>query len=165
MNSFTLEIVGGTRQQKKIVAEACGYFVNKLFPKKVLAQLHFDIELIRNLKKKEEVKADCIWSDERLYPRDFEIRIDSSMNMYAIVRALAHEMVHAKQYALGELMDGPSYLRVRWMDKWIKSQDEKNYWDRPWEIEAYGKETGLAESFLIDFKYQGSKWNVDMDYK
>ena len=87
------------------------------------------------------------------------------MNMYAIVRALAHEMVHAKQYAIGELMDGPNYLRVRWMGKWIKSQDEKNYWDRPWEIEAYGKETGLAESFLTDFKYLASKWNIDMDYK
>lgn len=165
MNSFTIEIIGGTQRQKKIVTESCGYFADKLFPKYILPELHFDIELIRNLKKKEDIKADCIWGDERVNPRDFEIRIDSSMNMYAIIRALAHEMVHVKQYALGELMDGPSYLKVRWLGKWIKTQNENNYWDRPWEIEAYGKEIGLAQSFISDFKYCNAKWNIDMDYK
>jgi hypothetical protein len=60
---------------------------------------------------------------------------------------LAHEMIHVKQYAKGELKD---YLRVN-KSKWkgqIIDPEEVDYWDQPWEIEAHEKEKGLYYMFI-----------------
>ena len=61
--------------------------------------------------------------------------------------ALAHEMIHVKQYARGELKD---YLRVnksKWKGEIIDPQ-EVDYWDQPWEIEAHGREKELYYKFM-----------------
>ena len=73
--------------------------------------------------------------------RDFEIEIDTSVRKRTWLTALAHEMVHIKQMAVGDL----SYTKlhtVRWRKQKVElaSQD---YYDLPWEIEAHGREMGL----------------------
>ena len=65
--------------------------------------------------------------------------------------SLAHEMVHVKQYARGELKD---YLRddvVRWKRK-IFRLSEVEYWTSPWEVEAYEKDKILYEAFKKERK-------------
>jgi hypothetical protein len=51
------------------------------------------------------------------------------------METVAHEMVHVKQYAKGELTE------QSWQGKLINPKQE--YWDQPWEIEAHGREVGL----------------------
>jgi hypothetical protein len=93
------------------------------------------------------------WEDDNIRPREFTITINSKMGYSNMITTLAHEMVHVKQYATGQLRDsmrGPSLQR--WMNMPINSNDIE-YWDLPWEVEAYGRERGL----YFRFRQQGKK--------
>jgi hypothetical protein len=59
-----------------------------------------------------------------------------------IMETLAHELVHAKQFIIGELT--PSL-------KYFKGKDYKcaPYSKQPWEREAYSKQKMLVETFWL----------------
>ena len=59
-----------------------------------------------------------------------------------IMETLAHELVHAKQFIIGELT--PSL-------KYFKGKDYKcvPYSKQPWEREAYAKQKMLVETFWL----------------
>jgi hypothetical protein len=62
---------------------------------------------------------------------------------------LAHELVHVKQYLNNELFDyvaGGVRYKGTYFDASKLTSDEE-YYDSPWEIEAYGREHGLVEMF------------------
>tara|TARA_B100000900_G_scaffold346717_1_gene311599 strand:+ start:1862 stop:2287 length:426 start_codon:yes stop_codon:yes gene_type:complete len=75
---------------------------------------------------------------ESLDKRNFII--DVSMYSNWVVN-LAHEMVHVKQFALGELDSG--------LSSWKSNKYCANieYWDQPWEKEARRLQFKLAEEF------------------
>ena len=50
------------------------------------------------------------------------------------METIAHEMVHLKQYAKGELVDLSRCGSTRWQNNLVDSQT--NYWDPSWEIEG-----------------------------
>jgi hypothetical protein len=78
-------------------------------------------------------------------PREFEIELNSRVNGGEILRALAHEMVHVKQYVYCETNES----LTRWKGSKVTEGD---YWEEPWEIEAYGREVGLFNKFAIQEK-------------
>jgi hypothetical protein len=91
-----------------------------------------------------------MWEDDNVRPREFTITIGSNMGYQNTFLTLAHEMVHVKQYAMGELRDvmrGPT--PQRWHNKSYNAEDVE-YWDLPWEIEAYGREKGLYYRFRVE---------------
>ena len=58
---------------------------------------------------------------------------------------LGHEMIHVKQYLNNEIFDYKNgFVRYKGeeFDDSYKSKLE-NYFESPWEIEAYGRELGL----------------------
>ena len=57
---------------------------------------------------------------------------------------LAHEMVHARQYVSGDLVDGSS-AQCRWKGKDYEMPETSSddYYFTPWEIESYGLQVGL----------------------
>jgi len=55
-------------------------------------------------------------------------------------------MVHLKQYAKGELKDYARVKSIKWKGQ-VYDEDRIDYWDHPWEIEAYGRERGLYIRF------------------
>ena len=86
-------------------------------------------------------------------PRVFDIILSPDENgEVSIVQILAHEMVHLKQFALGELR---MMSRCnKWKGKkWESKSDElDNYYDSPWEIEAFGREEGLFVRFALEYE-------------
>lgn len=94
----------------------------------------------------------CYWEDRRKKPREFTIQLDGRREPEEIMQDLAHEMVHVKQMARGELVD---MQRGGWMwqgeevyatgDKW------KDYWYCPWEMEARAMERPMYLKFIEDF--------------
>ena len=64
--------------------------------------------------------------------------------------ALAHEMVHLKQLATGELKD--KKLKAKYIRVWRGEiyEDDISYWDHPWEFEAYGLQDSLVAKFLLE---------------
>ena len=79
-------------------------------------------------------------------PKNFVIELNPEDDL-SILQTLAHEMVHLKQFATGELR----LLErcAKWKDStWTQKEDEiDNYYDSPWEIEAFGREEGLFLRF------------------
>ena len=67
--------------------------------------------------------------------------VDITGSKRRIMETIAHEMVHIKQYAKGELVDLSRCGSTRWLENVVDTST--NYWDLPWEIEAHGKEPGL----------------------
>jgi hypothetical protein len=66
------------------------------------------------------------------------ISINKSIPFLRQMQALAHEMVHAKQFLRGEL--GHKGSDLRWQGK---SAAKVAYIDQPWEVEAYRLERDL----------------------
>jgi len=105
--------------------------------------------LVKNLTvticfEKTELDGSCLSEDfER--PRDFTIYLNKKHKIRKALIALAHEMVHVKQYAKGELADLSRQNKVKFNKK--KYSANSFYWLQPWEIEAYGYEYGLYRMY------------------
>lgn len=94
----------------------------------------------------------CDWTDDNHCRREFLIGLDRGLSKKETLLALAHEMVHVKQYARGEMKDIWKPVRmVKWQgERYL--HEEMDYWEQPWEIEAYGREKGLYFKFLTYLK-------------
>lgn len=69
--------------------------------------------------------------------------LESRLQLDQLIQTLAHEMVHVKQYAKGQLKvvypkRGSPYFT--WLNKKVKT----NYYESPWELEAFSRERILA---------------------
>ena len=99
--------------------------------------------------------SDCIWEDDNHRPREFSVNLSKNQNILDQLSNIAHEAVHIKQWVNGELVTGMgpnTHGRMKWHGEWtdyhLKSKNPKDYWESPWEIEAYGRERGLVVMFL-----------------
>ena len=95
--------------------------------------------------------AYCQWEDNNFRGREFTIIINKKMSKKQILFALAHEMVHVKQYAKGELKDYVKVDKIKWKNE-IHDLNDSDYWFQPWEIEAHGMEKGLYVKYIDSLK-------------
>jgi len=72
------------------------------------------------------------------------IALDSRLNFEKLLTVLAHEMVHAKQYARGQLKCVIEEDKVT--HYWCGVPYDTEYYESPWELEAFGRERILANS-------------------
>ncbi len=134
----------------------------KLVPSK---RLRDNVSINIHLKHHDEGGEAMLSENANKYrPRDFKVIIDhhqAEIDNYdrtrtetewghTILRILAHELVHVKQYLMGELS---------WRDKGMLWKGEifapeylTDHLEAPYEIEAYGREKGLLVSFLMRWK-------------
>ena len=97
----------------------------------------------------------------RYRPRDFKINLDHHRMErddydrvlgdtewgHRVLKVLAHELVHVKQYIRGELSwreDG-----LHWKGVNFDANNLMYYYELPFEIEAHGREYGLLVGFLV----------------
>ena len=83
----------------------------------------------------------------RKQPREFTIEVHPGIGAFHIMETLAHEMVHVKQFAYQETNDSLSVWKGMRVDS-----DSMDYYDHPWEVEAYGMDTTLLAKFAIHEK-------------
>jgi hypothetical protein len=74
----------------------------------------------------------------------YKVVVHLNRNMASVIRTVAHEMVHVKQFNKKELKYVGS--RISWKGDLYK--DNHPYHTRPWEIEAFGMDKELSEKFL-----------------
>jgi hypothetical protein len=103
--------------------------------------------------------------------KEMKITIKRYPVVLGMIEALAHEMVHAKQYIKGELT-----TEVKW--RWFlfipylsirhyfngKRVDNLPYWDRPYEQEAFIKQKELTRRFLNYVIDQVPAYKILYDY-
>jgi len=133
-----------TKKQHAMICKAVDFFLDKLMSKRLKNTLYIDLEIIKDLESTQGVMGDATWEDDNARPKDFTVRVDwRGKNFFEnTLVTLAHELVHVKQFARGEMTDLLSVKKVNWNGKRY-SREDTDYWDLPWEIEAHGRERGL----------------------
>lgn len=128
----------------KMLMSSTAWLGNKLCGPRLAKNLGIEINLVPYLRRKSDAYGICIPADVERYHREFDIELDAHLSKKSLLEALCHEMVHVKQYSRGELKERivRSSVRHYWQGKLV-NHDEIDYWERPWEIEAHGRERGL----------------------
>ena len=126
---------GGNKTQREICENVVSHMISELLPR--FRTLDITVNLV-NIKS--EAIGFCMEEDKN----QFEIELDKKLSIKDMVTALCHEMVHVKQFAKKEMVDGIKTGVPIWKSKKISLNT--NYWDLPWEKEAYRMEKKLANS-------------------
>ena len=145
-----VNVTGSNKAVRKLITSATWWYAEKLMGKRLMSGIEINVKLDRNLFKKEEMEGTCIWEDEGRRPKEFTIELDSNRNIRNLLIILAHEMVHVKQWAKDEMYEynnSPGLVRFKGEKMHLA---DINYWDEPWEIEAYGRQLGLFVRFCED---------------
>jgi len=131
-----------SRKFKPYVIRAIDFYAKKLLPSKILREnVDLEVHFKRELEAFAYSSVEGYNSSSR--PREFLIEIHSGIGAKNIFKSLAHEMVHIKQYIRGETNAS--------LSKWhgVEVDQEKiDYYEQPWEVEAYGWEEGLFNGFV-----------------
>lgn len=129
----------------RVCKQAINFYSSLLMSNRLSETLQLTLEFVPFLKN-ESFIGFCGWDDDNVNPKVFTITINENLNRRHTLLALAHEMVHLKQYATNELKDYSAKNKVRWRGNKFDINNIE-YWDHPWEIEAYGRELGLYARF------------------
>jgi len=144
-----IHVKGSNKSVRKLVRLAAWYYAEKLMGKRSIANLEININLKKDLMSKDNNEGTATWEDENIFPKEFLIELDSSEKIRNLLITLAHEMVHVKQWAKNEMHEYCKPDEVRF-NKIKFNMTEIDYWDYPWEIEAFGRQLGLFIRFCED---------------
>jgi len=142
-------VTGGSARQRELVESMAYFCKDKLMPRMK------NLELSIALRELTGAYGYCLHADER----EFELEIHKGLKLRRLLETVAHEMVHVKQYAKGELYESTAQGKHRWQGKWLNKDPE--YWDRPWEIEAHGREVGLFVRWAEANNLGNKAWTHD----
>ncbi len=133
--------------ERRFLCRAVRFFATSLMRPALIETLELQINFEKNLPCLGEVT----WMDKPNRTKKFKITIDLTMPEDAILATLAHEIVHVKQYATGQLRDYVDDISiVRWEGEYheFDPNSTTSRFFAPWEQEAYGLQYGLVESFI-----------------
>ena len=138
-----LDVKGFNRKQKRIVTDAALFFIDKLIHPRTINVLELTI-----VRKKLWADGFCQYEDSNIRPRSFILEISDLLNGEELIKTVAHELVHVKQYVKGELKERykPNYYHM-WHKELVIVNDD-NFYDVPWEVEARKFESYLYNLYV-----------------
>ena len=150
-----INITGGSKSQKKYAESIVNFCAKKLMPK---MRSGLEINIFLKDFGKDDNLGYAVPADDAdgFRPRSFDIEINKKYKLRTVLCTICHEMVHVKQFARGELYESTRLGKHRWQGEWIDK--DPDYWDRPWEIEAHGRETGLYLRWVKQEALNKKKW-------
>lgn len=104
----------------------------------LLKNVKIHLKIDDKITEKEQAWGLCYWRGNPYKPRAFSIYLKSNLSNIGIIQTYIHELVHVKQYLLGELVDYASG-KTRWKKR-IYEENISDQWynlSSPWEKEAY----------------------------
>lgn len=126
-----IEVNGGNKFQREIVQKTVGFMIKELLPRVRTLDITVNIKKLTG-----DAVGWCMMGDDN---REFEIECSKELTLKDLVTTICHEMVHVKQYYRKEMSD----TGFKWKKKSIPQ--DTNYYDLPWEKEAYRLQDGLAQ--------------------
>ncbi len=130
---------GSTKDRQKLAKLAINWYLCKYLPNVRKIEINTRIqEIERTLRGRVTQNS----------KRNYTIEVDDRLSIDDFVITVMHEMIHIKQYVLNELSDMPSGS-VRWKKRVINPEN-LDYWEHPWEKEAYRYDEILACAFMVD---------------
>jgi len=131
-----LTIAGGNKHLREIAEKTITTMMKEMMPR--IRAIHIDVTIKKGLQKEGGIGFCTDLSDSK--NRYFEIEIEKELGLCDFVTALCHEMVHVKQGVRGELTE--KLGAQMWKGK---DHTDTDYYDQPWEKEAYRMEGKLAK--------------------
>ena len=117
---------GGKKSQRELVEDITSWYINTKLPRYKNLNIEIDLENIN------DAQGFCTEIDNR----EFHIQIDKRLQGDDFVTCLFHELTHVEQH-----------LRNKFG---IKNEvDHLDYFDRPYEIDAYAKQEQLLEEYRL----------------
>jgi len=126
-------VQGGTKQQRNYAYSMAEFVLDKF-------NINPDVEIHFRRLTNDRSLGGCVSLDDN----EYEIDIKRSLRMRDMLTTLAHELVHVKQYELGQLNHD--------------DEEQYDYWDKPSEIEAHGREIGLFITWAEQNNLADKKW-------
>ena len=156
--TVVINIKGGSKTQKKHTRTMVEFCCKMLMPR--MKTLEINVHL-KDFKDDSSYGYAISSNDaDSIRPREFDLEIATNdVRLRRLLETVAHEMVHVKQFARGELYQSSMTAKHRWKGNWQRS--EKEYWDLPWEIEAHGRECGLFCRWAEKHKLADRAWTKD----
>lgn len=141
-----IKIYGSAKKmEKREIKEASLFFCDNLLGKRLSKHVLVKVRLRKNFYKNTKCFGMATWTDidaKNHNHREFEVEIESDLGPVYLLRTLAHELVHVKQYARKELIDMCSGNYQMW-NKVMYNENIVGYKNLPWEKEAIEREKEL----------------------
>jgi hypothetical protein len=131
------------------VQRASQFYAEQLFHKQLLRHIVVTIKFNKHLDAFGYTSVEKRNSKGKA--REFLIELHPYISGVEILKTLAHEFVHVKQYVEEELNEE----QTEWNGQAIDS-DAVDYYSLPWEIQAFGLEVGL----FTNFAKKEALWNI-----
>ena len=142
-----------TPKERKILKMATHFYASRLMSDRLSNTLEISINVIKDFYVKNKILGEAFPKDDVLgIPSNKQFVINLEWNNKLgkrVLQCLAHEMVHVKQYAKGELKFHERGNLVTFQREQYQGDE---YWESLWEIEAYGREVGLYQKFRPTLK-------------
>jgi len=123
--------------------EALGYFADKLLTKQLSKYIIVKVVLRKRMNYLGLTLVEDYNKSGK--PREFVLEVYKNQEEIEIIKTLAHEMVHVRQYARGELNEEATLWQGRSMAR------DLEYNEQPWEIEAHDLTEILYENYVNDY--------------
>ena len=123
---------------------AAHFFAFQLLSPQMLPNI--ELEIVMKTKIEDLGNCAIVEFNDWYKAREFEIQLKRHRSLKNTLLTLAHEMVHLKQFAKGELNDA----NTTWKGQEIDT-DVVEYSDWPWEIEANTLELVLYDRYVDHF--------------
>jgi hypothetical protein len=131
---------------KKEIRAAVRFFADKLLSSRL--KKYITVYITYNLDL--PIPA-IIYDDDDGKMRTFHITVSQHLGKRKELLAIAHETVHIKQAATGQWKQKNG--KSLWNGEVFNDEDtEEDYWQSPIEIDAYGREVGLYEMYMLSMK-------------
>lgn len=120
-------IVKGKLTRQQLLA--LDFFADALLTNQLKRHIIIHVRFRKNLDVLGLVEVDDYNASGK--PREFIVEVNRNQSAEEIIHTLAHEMVHIRQYAYGELNEEAT--------QWCGEQYARDlaYHEQPWEIEAH----------------------------
>ena len=126
MSNIFILTWGGKKSQRQLAEDITSWYINTKLPRYKNLNIEIDLEKI------DDAQGFCTEIDKR----EFYIQIDKRLQGDDFVTCLFHELTHVEQH-----------LRNKFG---IKDEvDHLDYFDRPYEIDAYSKQEQLLEEYRL----------------
>lgn len=128
----------GYGYRKTLCGNVTSWFLNKFLPRHKV-----EIEILHRGLKRENVYGWCSTVGKTYRPRSFLIELRSFMDEEDYIRILLHELVHLRQWVIGDLCQKRGKTYYGSIDVY-----ELDYEDQPHEIEAREQEELLYQEYM-----------------
>lgn len=166
--------IAGFGKDGPLIEDALRFFCHILFHGNMLNRMSFYV----NKNPTMELEGEC-WPED-MANRTFVIEIRGAPEDDSPCETLAHELVHCKQWAKGQIAatstivarkksDGVIEVATTFVETWHgkvwkPQRGEHPYFDAPWEVEAYGKALGLVARWNDYLEKKREKNKNEVDY-